>query len=57
MFVKESSSVYSAGLAIDDVELSDCALGDGEAQCEDETGWFHCQFSQVCVPLYKVSPA
>ena len=54
MFVKESSSVYSAGLAIDDVELSDCAVGDAVAHCDDETGWFHCEFSKVCLPRYKV---
>ena len=54
MFVKESSSVYSAGLAIDDVELTDCAVGDGEDQCQDQTEWFHCQYSQVCLPRYKV---
>ena len=54
MFVKESSSVYSAGLAIDDVEFTDCAVGDGVDHCDDETGWFHCEFSKVCVPRYKV---
>ena len=54
MFVKEPSAGYSAGLAIDDVELSDCGVGDAEDQCDDETGWFHCQFSKVCVPRYKV---
>ena len=54
LFIKESSAVYDAGLAIDDVELSDCAVGDAEADCHDQTEWFHCEFSKVCLPRYKV---
>ena len=53
-FVKESSSVYSAGLAVDDLEFHGCAVGDAEAECDDPTEYFHCQFSRVCIPRYKV---
>ena len=56
MFVKESSAEYSAGLAIDDVEFTDCAIGNPVDHCDDDTEWFHCQYTNVCIPRYKVSP-
>ena len=54
LFVKTPSETYDAGIAIDDVEFTDCAIGNAESECENPSEFFHCQFSKVCIPRYKV---
>ena len=54
LFVKTPSEAYDAGIAIDDVEFTDCAIGNAESECENPSEFFHCQFSKVCIPRYKV---
>ena len=54
IFDKEPSAEYEAGIAVDDVEFTDCAIGNAESDC-DSSEFFHCTETKVCIPRYKVS--
>ena len=53
IFDKEPSAEYEAGVAVDDVEFTDCAIGNAESNC-DSSEFFHCQSTNLCIPRYKV---
>ena len=49
MFVQEIGKIFNAGVAIDDIVLTECGLKPAQDSCDD--AHFHCQETMVSKTL------